>query len=238
MTRLKTDRATTDRSLYRQDMLFFTALAFLTGAAFAALLTSFFAAGVGPGWFGLVGTILGGAISVGAVTYHDNNRRKREIAALKASLYAEIADRAARCANDYIRPWKGWKEGKQLNSDVRKFCPTPPAVLPAVAGKLGLLDARTLLAVTQFYFRLSALREAFEFVAVEAKPDSSDHEQHVKMIQDRLRSCFAPAVRSLERLDVPNWAEFDQEATEVYPWLKGERDTLRNVLLKYASRKS
>ncbi|MEY9545300.1 hypothetical protein ABIE85_008360 [Bradyrhizobium diazoefficiens] len=214
-------------------MQFFTALAFLIGAAFTALLASYFAAGIGQGWIGLIGTVLGAAISVGAVTFHDNRRRKQEIAALKASLYAEIADRAARCANDYIKPWKGWKD-RQLGSDVKKFCPTPPAVLPAVAGKLGLLDARTLLAVTQFYFRLSALREAFEFVAVETKPDGSDHEQHVAMIQDRLRSCFRPALRSLESLSVPSPSEFDKEAAEIYPHLKAERDTLRNTLLKYA----
>lgn len=231
---MKTDDGpTAEPTLYRQDRLFFTALAFLTGAAFTALLASFFAAGVGTAWLGLVGVVLGGAISVGTATHLDNRRGKQEIVALKASLYAEIADRAARCANDYIKPWKGWKN-RQLNSEVRKFCPTPPAVLPAAAGKLGLLDAKSLLAVTQFYFRLSALREAFEFVAADAKPDGSNQSEQVEMIQGRLRSCFGPALRSLERLDVPNWAEFDQEATEIYPHLKGERDTLRNVLRKYS----
>src|SRR5262249_16736879 len=84
-----------------------------------------------------------------------------------------------------------------------------------------------------FYFRLSALREAFEFVAAEAKPGSPGRE-HVEMIQWRLASCFVPALRSLERLKkVPNWEEFDQEATEIYPWLRDEQDTLRNVLRKY-----
>jgi hypothetical protein len=54
-------------------------------------------------------------------------------------------------------------DGQTAQFRCQESLPDDPAVLPAVAGKLGLLDARTLLAVTQFYFRLSALREAFEF---------------------------------------------------------------------------
>lgn len=219
--------------LHRQDLYFFTSLAFLIGGCLSAVMASSFISSSTQGWVGLVGTIIGAAISIGAVNYHENRRRDREIKAMEVSLYAEIADRAARCANDYIKPWKSW-ENRKLTSDVKKFRPTSPAVLPAVAGKLGLLDARTLLAVTQFYFRLSALSDAFEFAASEAKPDDSNQGELVDMIQRRLRSCFEPALRALERLDVPNSDQFDREAAMVYPWLKKEGGALRNVLRKYA----
>jgi hypothetical protein len=116
--------------------------------------------------------------------------------------------------------------------------------LPGVAGKLGLLDAKTLLAVTQFYFRLSALKQAIEFVAAEQELRQSegklkgrdpDHQRHVALIVTRLQSCFMPALRSLENLEVPKPSEFDEEATQIYPHLRAERDKLRNVLRKYAS---
>jgi hypothetical protein len=232
---------------HRQDMFLFTGLAFLGGSILTVLLaslTSVASTGIGSGWTALLGTILGSVISFSAIQYHDGRRREQEREALRASIYAEIADRAARCANDFINPWKNWPDRRELNSDIRKFCPTDPVVLPGVAGKLGLLDAKTLLAVTQFYFRLSALKQAIEFVAAEQELRQSegklkgrdpDHQRHVALIVTRLQSCFMPALRSLENLEVPKPSEFDEEATQIYPHLRAERDKLRNVLRKYAS---
>ncbi len=105
-------------------------------------------------------------------------------------------------------------------------------VLPGVAGKLGLLDAETLPAVTQFYFRLAALEQALDYVAAEkqkylaatpeqlaATPDPR-HDEHVSMIRERLRSCFDPALRALKGLAIPDASRFDYEAAKIYPHLR------------------
>ncbi|WP_338692446.1 hypothetical protein V5279_40855 [Bradyrhizobium sp. 26S5] len=221
-------------SPYRQDIILFTALASLAGAATAALVIFLSGSSVSAGWIGLAGTILGSAISFGAVTYHDNRRQKQEIEAMRASLYAEIVDRVARCANDYIEPWRNWGARKIVSEDA-KFMPSLPLVFSAVAGKLGLLDADILLAVTQFYFRLSVLRDAIELVS--GTPDTSEaiRCQRVEMIQRRLLSCFDPAIRSLKLLDVPDWQKFDLEAAKVYPHLKREQADLRMILERFAA---
>jgi hypothetical protein len=225
---------TTGPRPYRQDIIFFTALASLAGAGTAALVTILSGSGVSAGWIGLAGTILGSAISFGAFTYHDKRRQKQEIEAMRASLYAEIVDRAARCANDYIIPWRDWDKRKFVREDI-KFRPSLPLVLPAVAGKLGLLDAETLLAVTQFYFRLSVLRDAIELVSDDANSSEAIRVERVGMIQRRLVSCFDPALRSLKKLDMPNWEKFDQEAAKVYPHLKKEPGDLRTILERFAA---
>lgn len=221
-------------SPYRQDIILFTALASLAGAGTAALVIILSGSGVSAGWIGLAGTILGSAISFGAVTYHDNRRQKKEIEAMRASLYAEIVDRAARCANDHIDPWRKWGARKIVREDA-KFLPSLPLVLPAVAGKLGLLDAEILLAVTQFYFRLAVLRDAIQLVSEDPNTSDEIRTQRVDMIQRRLLSCFDPAVRSLKLLNVPEWEKFDLEAAKVYPNLKRELGDLREILERFAA---
>jgi len=210
------------------------ALASLAGAATAALMmASLISSSISSGLIGLIGTLVGSGISFGAVEFYDNRRQKNEIKAMRASLYAEIVDRVARCANDYIEPWRDWGARKIVSEDA-KFLPSLPLVLPAVAGKLGLLDADILLAVTQFYFRLSVLRDAIELVS--GDPDTSEaiRLKRVEMIQKRLLSVFDPALRSLKLLDVPDWEQFDQEAAKVYPHLKKEPGDLRAILERFA----
>ena len=58
---------------------------------------------------GVVGALVGGVIGIFGPTYHDRRRRELELEELKASLYAEIADCAARCVSDYLKPWRDWK---------------------------------------------------------------------------------------------------------------------------------
>jgi hypothetical protein len=202
---------------YRQHLILLIALACLAGAVTAgALMMSLSVGGsVSAGLIGLIGTIVGSAISFGAVTFHDNKRQEQEIEAMRASLYAEIVDRAARCANDHIEPWRDWGTRKFEREDA-KFLPSLPLVLPAVAGKLGLLDAEILLAVTQFYFRLSVLRDAIELVSGDPNTSEAIRLQRVEMIQRRLLSCFGPALRSLTLLNVTDPKKFDLEAAKVY----------------------
>ncbi len=206
----------------------------MAGAVTAGVLMTSLSVGgsFSAGLIGLIGTIVGSAISFGAVTFHDNRRQEQEIEAMRASLYAEIVDRAARCANDYIEPWRNWGTRKFEREDA-KFLPSFLLVLPAVAGKLGLLDAEILLAVTQFYFRLSVLRDAIELVSTEPNTSAAIRLQRVDMIQKRFLSCFGPALRSLKLLDVPDCEKFDQEAVRVYPHLKKEPGDLRQILERF-----
>jgi hypothetical protein len=152
---------------------------------------------------------------------------------MRASLYAEIVDRASRCANDYIIPWRNCGTRKFEREDA-KFLPSQPLVLPSLASKLGLLDAEILLAVTQFYFRLSVLRDAIELVSTDPNTSEAIRLQRVDMIQKRFLSCFGPALRSLTLLNVSDWEKFDLEATKVYPNLKEEPGDLRQILERFA----
>jgi hypothetical protein len=204
-------------------------------------------AGIDGAWVGVIGTLVGvlagGAIGYFITNLHDRQRRKQEIADLKVSLYAEIADRAARCVNDYLKPWRDLKitSSNSLPAGrVEKFRPTDPVVFPGVAGKIGLLGPTALLAVTQFYFRLDALSQAIESICNDYKRHENEEwvkardEAHVRLIVDRMRSCFEPALRAIEKLDFPGAAAFDLDAAQVYPHLR-RSGTLREALKNHAS---
>jgi len=234
----------------RQDLAFATALSALAGFVFGAWASLTFVQGAvsGAAWTGIIGTVVGGAIGFFGSAYHERKRREREVADLKASIYVEIADRVARCINDYLRPWRDWKPtgADPITAErIAKFRPTDPVVFTGGAGKLGLIPANSLLAVTQFYFRLSALTQAIEaLAAISERRERPGHlpiveqgdQARVRLIVDRLQSCFAPALRALERLDVPEAPDFDQEVTRVYPHLRNSGDSLRAALRKHASR--
>lgn len=179
-------------------------------------------------WMGpLLGGALGGALATGVINYftttrHDSRRREREIADLKTSIYIEIADRAARCVSDYLNPWQNLK-AKNLSAErVGKFRPIDPVVFRGNAGKLGLLGAEAVIAVTQFYFRLEALSQAIDSLHAVYERRGGDptvkpgDESRVELIRTRLRSCFEPALSAIESLDVRKAAEFDKEVAREY----------------------
>src|SRR4051794_21273149 len=122
-------------NFYRQDIQLFTAAAFLIGATLGGWAAGLFVGGATASAFtGVTGALVGGAIAFLSVTYNNHRNRQQELAALKASIYAEIADRAARCVNDYLVPWRSWGNRKLTAEDIIKFRPTDPAVLSGVAG--------------------------------------------------------------------------------------------------------
>ncbi|WP_146207740.1 hypothetical protein [Bradyrhizobium sp. SUTN9-2] len=204
-------------------------------------------------WLGFSGNVVGGVIGgvmtlIAAVVAwrgieHQvqtqiklaSDQIEQDRAALKAGLYAEISDRAARCVNDYVNPWRDWPKSRMLTPEIRKFAPTENVVLPGVAGKLGLLDASTLPAVTQFYFRLAALAQAIDFVASEKERRTNAtldlyHDEHVTMIRARLFSCFDPAMRALDGLAIPEAEQFEEEALKIYPHLERAGRSVRGAL--------
>jgi hypothetical protein len=231
----------------RQDIVLFSTAAgiagLIVGAASGYILIG---SHIGDAaWAGVGGALVGGFIGVGGTALttarQELGRRNRELAELKASIYAEIADRAARCVNDYIKPWRDWNSTSTLSVErVGKFRPMEPVVLTGIAGKLGLFEPKALLAVTQFYFRLGAVSQAIDsLVAVcEKRGDETGmllngDPARARLIAERLRSCFEPALRALEGLDVPEAAAFDEEVSRVYPWLAQSGDSLREALKKH-----
>src|ERR1044071_3486314 len=54
----------------------------------------------------IAGAAVGASITFFAARHIANTNRKKEAEDIATSLHAEIADRAARCLNDYLVPWK------------------------------------------------------------------------------------------------------------------------------------
>jgi hypothetical protein len=235
----------------KDDVPLFSFLAFIGGAVVGGV--SIGASAGNQVWAGVVGAIAGGLIGIVSGVALERSRRTRELDELKASLYAEIADRAGRCANDYIRPWRNWTvmPSNPVSAErIRNFRVAPPVVFPAIAGRLGSIEAPTLLPVTQFYYRLEAVAQAIEsFVIICEQREQSDRvyatevqdQRRVNDIGRRFRSCFEPAALALDRLEpsVPEASDFDREvcSERVYPNLAGEAPDgqLRAVLARVAA---
>lgn len=213
-------------------------------------------------WLGFWGAIVGGSMTLlGAIAAWFAVQRQikeqrrlaeeqaaSELASLGASIYAEIADRAARCLNDYIEPWSGWENGRLEPTIVNQFLPQKAVVYPGVVEKLGLLDQAVVVAAVQFYSRLSAVEQTMEFVArdkeplwqaVLKSPETTQwldirREEHVRLIAERLQSCFGPALSALEGLG--ERPTVDAETVKVYPYLLKTGLTLHQALEHFAIR--
>lgn len=210
-------------------------------------------------WLGFYGAIVGGTMTlIGAgaawfaVRRQINEQRNladeeaaKQRASLRASIYAEIADRAARCLNDYIEPWSGWGDGRLEPTIVRGFLPEKAVVYPGAVEKLGLLDQSVVVATVQFYSRLSAVGQAMEFVAADKdtlwqrvlkSPETVQWidirgDTHANLITERLQSCFGPALAALKGLGERPLV--DADTVKVYPWLLETGLTLHQALERY-----
>jgi hypothetical protein len=68
---------------------------------------------------GLIGLAAGATFSYFGTRILDAGRRKNEARDVSESLYNEIADRAARCLNDYLVPWRKFEsKGKMTRARV------------------------------------------------------------------------------------------------------------------------
>jgi hypothetical protein len=180
-------------------------------------------------WTGVFLTLAGGLF----ITWrHDGVRRDRETIDLKASLYAEIDDFAARCLLDYPCTFRKFR-GLLTFERVQNFRPTRPVIERGVVGKLGLLvdDPRLLHAIAQFHFRYDALTQAVESVisVCERRGDAGVEGQDPKdrertdFIKVRFHSCLAPAFDALSGLGgalrEAEWRAIDAKTVRVYEWL-------------------
>lgn len=227
----------------RNDLILGIALSSMVGLLLGSVTASLFSgSSINPSAWAILAASVGGAIGFFATRFHDRYRWKRELDEIKASIYVEVADRSARCVSDYIHPWENRAKGKPLPTkemypdDFAKFRPAEPVVYRAAAAKLGLLDAKVLLALAHFYFRLDALCRALDRITVSFDSGADLRKEDPRLfnlINVRIRSTFEPALRALERLDIPGAAEFDREAAREYWHLRESGLTLREALMKY-----
>lgn len=224
-----------NKTQYRNDLIFFATISGFAGLLCGALLSfglNLISDSNAPSW-ALLGTISGAAIAVTSTWLFDRRTRARELRDLKASLYAEIADRAARCVSDYMGTLKVYHSphGKtRTPATIAKFKPGDPVVYPSVARELGRLEAHTILAVTHFYYRLDAYAQQIDFI-VECNDDTYDA---LKILATRLQHTLKPALEALKFLDSPDAAMFDAASASVYDHLSKYKGTLRDALNEFA----
>ncbi len=192
----------------------------------------------------LVGVVVGGLLAYQLGKRLDANRRKQEAEDVTVSLYVEIADRAARCVNDYIEPWRRF-EGKSRPSDpmptsrVGKFRPMNPVVLPPLASKLALVRPEALIPTLRFYFRLDALRREIDSVTGDFDSDVNlmeQHEDRVRLVAKRFLQTLGPALTALEKLNIPKWDLIDREGVAEYEQLGRYGKPLREAIRDFSRR--
>jgi hypothetical protein len=182
----------------------------------------------------LLATMIGAIVGFFLAKLLDWGRRRKEAADVTRSLYDEIADRAARCLNDYVDPWRAYEKSKDMKAArIGKFRPAQPVVYPAVAAKLGLIKSHALFSVIFFYFRLDAVRREIDDVTKAFKHDDDllklDPDR-LELVKRRLHETFEPAVESLEKLDFGGSERIDAEAKQAYQHLRTCSNSLRQML--------
>jgi hypothetical protein len=206
--------------LFGINVLFFSVSAVTIAAS---LLTN-------PLVSGLAGAVVGVGLSFVVPTFLDRIRREKEKRDVSESLYNEIADRAARCLNDYLDPWR---DGSKFTcGDAVKFRPVERVVYRAVAAKLGLLPPTTVFWVLRFYYTLDALERAIDDLKNDFKYRADITQERARFVTQRFKDTLHPALEALLRLgyEVTYYGEIDQQVALVYPHVEKEGGNLRTVL--------
>lgn len=190
----------------------------------------------------VIGGLLGGAVSYWLSKRLEGYRRNLAATDVAVSLYHEMADRAARCLQDYILPWRKFDQSNHATetmpvSRVAKFRPAEPVVYPGLAANFGLIKSEALSPIFQFYFRLDALRREIDGVVADFDADTNlmvHNKGRVTAIALRFRETLSPALNALESLNVESSERIDVEVAASYPETaklgKPLREALRGVL--------
>ena len=182
----------------------------------------------------LVGWLLGLFSAVGL----DYWRQRREAKGIVTALYFEIADRSARCTNDFLEPWQRFRHGLSpadaMTADrVGKFRPTEPVVYPQLIAKLALVRPDAVAAVQRFYFRLDALRREIDSFTSDFDPGevpTGKSRHRVTLVARRFEETVRPALLALETLNEPTWEKIDREVAAEYGQLNAYGKSLRDAL--------
>jgi hypothetical protein len=189
----------------------------------------------------LLGIVAGSVVTYGLTKLLDRGRRRIEAKEVSDSLYNEIADRSARCLNDYIHPLSGFEKGERQAEDMRtsrltKFRPVDPVVYPAVAGKLGLINTEALFPIIQFYFRLDAVRREIDYIVEDFDHDidlAATDAARMQRVVGRFQETCGAALEALEKLNVESAHQIDAAASHAYGHLRRTELSLREALRKY-----
>jgi hypothetical protein len=187
-----------------------------------------------PLFSGAIGGMVGGVAAYFVSRRLDQGRRRIESVDVSESLYNEIADRAARCLNDHLVPWKQIEgSGATMTAArVAKFRPVDPVVYRAVATKLGMLPPGALFSVLQFYYRLDVIDREIDDIKQHFDYKQNVDVDRVRYVAQRFRESLAPALEALEKLGkaVQNCSEIDRQAASTYPHVKNTGEPLRSAL--------
>ncbi|MGF1594432.1 MAG: hypothetical protein ACFCUW_14200 [Kiloniellaceae bacterium] len=183
----------------------------------------------------LAGVGVGGLVTYGVLRKLEGERRVREREELVVTLYHEVADRAARCLNDYLVPWQKYERGLPPDETMNgaragKFRPTDPVVYPLVAGRLGTAGREVIGPVVQFYFALDAVRREVDGVVADYPDLDVLPEDRARLVALRLRQTLNPALRCLKILGVSDWRSIDSLAVVPYPHITQNYSELREGL--------
>lgn len=188
----------------------------------------------------IVGTILGASGTLLVQRYMARVNREKETHDVTASLHAEISDRAARCLNDYLNPWKSYADKAfelkkaRDRTNINKFRPMSPVVYPAVGSKLGLLSPDALFCVTQFYFRLAVVQREIDDLVDDknmfAETDLGKIKRRYAVVTGRLQDTLGPALLALQSLKVTDGSKIEEAAVRAYPHTRAAGIGLRKGL--------
>jgi hypothetical protein len=197
--------------------------------------------GIHPSGWTLMGVLLGAGGTFIVTRRIARENRLMESNDIAVSLHAEIADRAARCLNDYLAPWSKFEqpdydqEAVPEFSWVGKFRPVDPVVYPAVASKLGLLKPDALFAVVQFYFRLRAVQREIDGILSDQKFAEEKEFKKVRrrlvLVARRFHATLEPASLALFKLSSGfDGSHVEAAAIEAYGYVREKRKPLREQL--------
>lgn len=222
-----------------QALLAATAILFLMGAlvllaSVTAIVAFLSNKDVHPSGYAAVATLIGAVLGVSGTLfvtrYVAKENRNKEAQDVAASLHAEIADRAARCLNDYLVPWKRFELETYSQAKVpplswvSKFRPIDPVVYPAVASKMGLLSPDALFCVVQFYFRLNVVQREIDDILIDKNFASETNFAKVRgrlaRVTYRFKSVLGPAALAITKLDVADAEKIEKAAVNSYQHIR------------------
>lgn len=200
-------------------------------------------------WVTALATIIAALLSGWAGASFNNRKnikrerqnRKQEKEDVTTALYQELADRVARCLNDYLSPWKGYYVGDSITPmqvhRLQKFRPADLVVYPQLAGKLGLVDTQALGRLIHFYFRLDAIRRDIDRWNAADRDLDLYAAGHTKLMGLRFAESLKPALEALEALGskLPDHEKIDDQVSAGYSQIaannKGLIEQLRELTI-------
>ena len=157
-----------------------------------------------PQYSGLFGAILGGGAVFIVTRIQDYFQGREKVERTAKALLFEVLERSWRCHIDFHDPWKKYWNGheeRMTAARLQKFRPAIPVIFPNLSAEIGLLPARTALALLRFYSSLEAWSRDLHYWAKEAHDfDLNKNRTWMRLLVRRSGRTFDPAVQAIEAL--------------------------------------